>query len=261
MTRYFKLYKTFVKNCLVREMEFRLNFIISTLLYFAWAGIGFATIFLIYGKVDAIAGWTRDEMLLLLLIFNILNAIYKTIFHRNLNGIPDQIRKGDLDFLLTKPANLRFLLSLRHTKFDQIPRLIVFIIILILFTPQVNPNLNVAHVMTSITLIIAALIAMQSFTFIIVCYAFWKPRVWNLFAIVGEILNISQYPSDIYRGAIQVIVQILPIALFGTIPALFLLGRGSTMLFVSSLFTTFAFYTLSTITLRSGVRQYESASS
>lgn len=242
-------------------MEFRLNFFISTTLYFLWAGIGFLTIFIIYGKVDSIAGWTQSEALLLLLVFNTMNAVYKTLFHRNINGLVDHVRQGTLDFLLTKPMNLRFVLSLRHIKFDQLPRLFVFLVGIIYFAPQINASLSISDWIAGGTLMLTGLIGMQSLTFIIMCYVFWRPRIWNLFAIIGETLNLAQYPSDIYRGTVHIIVAVLPIAVYSTIPTMFLLGRGSPNMYFEAMFISFAFFILSVIILRLGVRRYESASS
>lgn len=261
MKRYLRLYITFIKNCLVRELEFRLNFVIRSLIYFLWAGLSFATIYLIMGQVHIIAGWDRDSVFLLTFVFYFSNTFYKAVFHSNLNNIPSYIRNGDMDFLLLKPINSRFLVTMRYFKFEQLPRMFLFIYLIISQTAKINPSINILESLTAVFLISFGIFSMSCLIFIISCLAFWRPRIWNLFAVVENVLNLGQYPNNIYKGILFYIITFLPIAIFATFPTRFLLGEGSLELVLLSTFIFLVFTLLSQLVWRMGLRRYESASS
>lgn len=261
MIRYFKLYKSFIKNCLVREMEFRLNFIIQTIIYLLWAGMAYASIFLIYNQVDLIGSWDRNRMLLLTSVFGFTNAIFGATLQRNINKLPRYIRSGDLDFMLSKPLNTKFLVSTRYFTFTHTFRLIVYLYLTYKLTFIINPNLTFTQMLIGLFLIITGLLGMYSFLFMINCIAFWKPRVWNLFAIVNQMKNLADRPSDIFRGFLRLLVNSLPIAAFATIPTKFLLGEGSVNLFFVAIAASLTFFLLSQFIWNQGLKQYESASS
>ena len=261
MAKYLKLYKTFIKNCLIRELEFRLNFIIHTVVFFSYTSLAYISVFLIYGQVDNIGNWNRDKMLLLVTVASFSNALIKMTLHQNINNLPDYIRKGDMDFLLSKPVNTRFLVSTRYFYFEQIPRLIMFFYLVFKFTFQVNSHISGMAIFISFLLILLGIFAMYCLLFIISCIAFWKPRLWNLFAIVDKIQGLADKPADIYKGLLKHFVNILPIAAFATIPTKFLLGEGTTNLLIGAICITIFFFFLSQIVWNLGLRHYESASS
>ena len=261
MKRYISLYIAFIKFNIIREMEFRLNFFIRTVVYFLWAGIAYLTVFLIYSQVESIGGWDRQEMLVLTTVAGICNSLYKTFFHQGINRFSEIIRRGDLDMLLTKPANARFIVTMRRFSIEQIPRLVMFIYIILKLVPTVNLSATNMDYIVGFLLIILGSFSLYNMTFAIYCYAFWKPRVWNLFAINIELQILGDKPADIYKGALKTFVFLLPIALFAYVPAMILIGNGSVNLILYAVFITVAFMIISQIIWKFGLRKYESASS
>lgn len=261
MFRYIKLYKSFARNCLIREMEFRLNFLIRTVIFFCWAGLGYASIFLIYNQVDKVGDWDKYEMLLLTTVFGFANAFLKATLYNNINRLPGYIKDGEMDFMLTKPLNIRFLVSTRYFNFEQIPRLLIYLYLILRFTHLVNPSLNTSGFFAGLFLIFLGILGMYSFLFMISCIPFWRPRVWNLFAVVRNLESLADKPSDIFRGFLRLLVTLLPIAAFATIPTKFLLGEGSIKLFLGAILVSIAFFFISQLIWNLGLRQYESASS
>jgi ABC-2 type transport system permease protein len=261
MKRYLQLYKTFIKSCLIREMEFRLNFFLQILLTIFWAASAFFTVYLIFSEVGKVGTWDRSKMILLTTVFYFSNAFIKATLYDNINRIPDYIRRGDLDFLLTKPVSLRFFVSTRFFSFSQFPRIIIFIIMIIVQAHTLNSGLSIVTILFSFALMFLGIFGMYNFLFIISCIAFWKPRVWNLFAIVSELESWAEYPTDIYRGFLKTIILCLPLAGFATIPTKFFLGEGTFSLFVLTFSTTLFFFLLSFFVWKKGLKHYESASS
>lgn len=256
-----KIYKALVRYNFIRELEFRINFTLGSLIYFSWAVISFFSIELIYRQTTYVGSWDKNSMLLLTLVFFLSNGLYKTIFHRGLNDIPQLIRKGDLDFIFLKPVNTRFFISMKSLLFDNLPRLVIFILLIFRYVKITNPTATLLNYVLAFLIQMFGILAMYNVIFCISCISFWKPRVWNLFSLTNQIRGLANYPSDIYRGFLRAFVIILPIAAFSTIPTKFLLGEGSLLLGALSIVIFIITTILSMVIWKAGLVQYESASS
>lgn len=65
VARHLRVWRQFVIMAFVREAEYRVHFLLSFFDGLAQLALAVATFLLIYRYTDTIAGWTRDEALLL----------------------------------------------------------------------------------------------------------------------------------------------------------------------------------------------------
>jgi ABC-2 type transport system permease protein len=261
MKRYLKLYKSFIRNCIVREMEFRLNFFLSIIMYFSWMALTYLSIQVMYSQINYIGTWDQKEGTFLFIISGFTYSLLKAFLLKNVTDLPEKIRNGNMDFLLTKPVNTRFLVSTRYFKLDQFPRLLVFFILIPIVSANISDALEIKNLILGFTLCLIGTYAMYCFAFIISCIAFWRPRIWNLWAVIQRFMDLSDRPSTIFEGALKYLVYIIPIAAFATIPTQFFLGQGNITLLMISIGVTIIFTVLSSIIWKLALRRYESASS
>ncbi|PJA21193.1 hypothetical protein COX59_04740 [Candidatus Beckwithbacteria bacterium CG_4_10_14_0_2_um_filter_47_25] len=120
MKRYFKLYLSFIKNCLIREMEFRSNFIWHNLVSLIWAVVVMLVFFFIYQQVNTVNGWTMEAVLLLTAVYFLVDRIFDSFFEINFDNFVPLVNTGQLDLILIKPASSQFFVSLRHFSFAMI---------------------------------------------------------------------------------------------------------------------------------------------
>src|SRR6266550_918540 len=103
--RYFRLLKTFYKNALMAELEYRTNFVVNiltTLFWLFWSVVGLQVYFT---HTDKIGGWSYDEALIVIGIFTAATGFMEAFLLPNIVEIGNHIRLGTLDFVLTKPIN------------------------------------------------------------------------------------------------------------------------------------------------------------
>jgi ABC-2 type transport system permease protein len=74
----------------------------------------------LYGLTQSIGGWNVWEMVILLGTNHVINQFFEAFFFDNCTRLVDQIRQGDLDFVLVKPINSQFMVSLRYTDYASI---------------------------------------------------------------------------------------------------------------------------------------------
>jgi len=117
---YRRVWLTFLRNSLVREMTFRGNFLV-TLLTRAFYFAAQVTLFeIIYGSVDRVGDWSRPEYFGFMATGLLVNALVETFFMPNLSAFSELIRTGKLDFALLKPVDTQFLVSFEKVEVAQL---------------------------------------------------------------------------------------------------------------------------------------------
>jgi ABC-2 type transport system permease protein len=120
MRRYLRLYTAFWRNCFRQALEFRVNFWSNVFTNLGWVLSLVIFMKVIFMNTKAVAGWSEAEMFVLVGTYSTLRGIADTLFYRNLSDLPTQIRTGMMDFILLRPVNSQFYMSLRYVALDNI---------------------------------------------------------------------------------------------------------------------------------------------
>src|SRR5262249_39060136 len=105
---YPRVFLTFARNRLVRDMTFRANFFIEAVTSLAWMSINLAFYLLIFEYTKSIGqgtGWGRYEYFVFLATSLFINSVVQAFFMPNANEFSELIRSGGLDFALLKPID------------------------------------------------------------------------------------------------------------------------------------------------------------
>ena len=132
MQRYWRIYKTFFISSFARELEFRANFFAKIAQNAIWIGFFVLILLVIYRNTDSVAGWSRGAAFILAATCFLMNSVHSALFF-SLNEIPEQVRKGTLDFVITKPIDTQFWVSSRKFNFDQIGTLVAGVVMVVKF--------------------------------------------------------------------------------------------------------------------------------
>ena len=122
-TPYLKVFLTFARNSLVRDMSFRMNFILQCFSSASWALMNFGLFKIIYQFTDSIGkgtGWGEAEFFVFLGTIWIINSIIQTFVMANATEFSEMIRTGNLDFALLKPIDTQFLISFPRVNWAQL---------------------------------------------------------------------------------------------------------------------------------------------
>ena len=125
---YFRVFLTFARNSLVRDMTFRGNFIIDA---DQLAGVGVperdlvsAGLPLSRNSIGKNSGWEQYQFYVFFATGLIMNAVVQTFFMTNIDELTDLIRTGGLDFILLKPIDTQFLVSFRRIDWSSLANLV-----------------------------------------------------------------------------------------------------------------------------------------
>lgn len=259
---YWRLYRAFLRTSLVREMEFRANFWAKVLFNLLWLGFFLATLKIIYRHTEAIAGWTEPEALVLAATLYFLDALITTLFYFGLSELPTMVRQGTLDFVLFKPVDPQFWLSLRRVNLDQLGSLMVAVLLGIYALVSLGYMPPLANILLYVGMVAMGVLMFYSFHFMMMTLSIWLVRVENLWVLSDVFAQIGRFPTDVFDAVLRrVFTYVLPVAFLATIPAKALLGKASGGFLLFATAWALTFFIASRLFWKFALRSYTSASS
>lgn len=261
--RYISLIGQFFKYTFHALLAYRFNFLVQSLYGPAYVLTLFVTLNIAFDKAGTLAGWSKQEGLLL---FSVYQLLYLTGLIFFLKGIREfiwkKIRKGDLDFMLTKPVNPQFLITFSNPEIQQ---LLNFTLIFILFLRQVFILQLHPYPLQFLGFITMFILGLCIFYFSVSSYAalgFRVTRAEQIIEFYDKIADFSQYPTLIFPPVFQYIAfTLVPIVFFGYIQTLFLLNKGKIEYVLGSLVLLSILYSINQALWKNGLKHYSSASS
>ncbi len=224
MRRYLRIYRHFLASSLVRELEFRANFFAKILQNVVWLGFFTLILVVVYSNTDSLAGWGKGAAFMLGATTFLMYHLF-TAFCMSLMEIPEQVRKGTLDFVVTKPVDSQFWVSLRRFNFDQIGASVAGFIMLGVGIYQAQVWPSPAQWIAYTVLLLSAIIIYYSIMFGLMTLGIYLVRVDNLWVLGETIMTVSRYPTDIYSLGIQrFFTFIVPVTFMSTVPTRQLIG-------------------------------------
>ena len=128
MSNYLRVFLTFARNSLVRDMTFRMNFLIDAVSSMGWVLINIAFYTLIFRYTSSIGintGWTKYPFFLFLATGLLINSLVQALFMTNADDLSELVRTGGLDFALLKPMDTQFLVSFVRVEWSSLGNFLV----------------------------------------------------------------------------------------------------------------------------------------
>ena len=202
---YPRVFLTFARNSLVRDMTFRVNFVIESITSLAWMGMNLGYYLLVFQFTPSIGedtGWGQYQFLVFLSTTLFVNSAVQMFFMPNFEEFSELIRTGNLDFALLKPIDTQFLISLNKVHWSSVS---VFVFGAILMTVSLS---KLAYWPTPIQValyplyVVCGVAIFYSLMISLASTSVWLGRNQTLYEFWFYITNFSRYPMEIYRGTI-----------------------------------------------------------
>jgi len=259
--RYWRVYRTFFSSSLARELEFRANFFAKVAQNITWIVFFVLILLVVYRNTDSIAGWNRGEAFVLAATMFLMNA-FSSAFFFSLTEIPQQVRMGTLDFVITKPIDTQFWISTRRFNFDQIGPLFAGVVMVGVGLSQASVSPSFLQWVCYLLLLVVSLALFYAFSLALMTTGIWFVRVDNLWVLGESITQVARFPIDIYQAGLQrFLTFVLPLGFLATVPARQLIkGADIQMTLIGLVWAALAVF-LSRRFWRYALKHYASASS
>ena len=206
-------------------MEYKTNILVDliTAILSLLGSIFLLSIF--FQNSGSIGGWKFEQALIIQAIYTILNGITNTWFNPNLTEIVKHIREGTLDFVLLKPIDSQFFISLKKINPSGFLEIMLGFLLLF-FCIRINQiNLNLSFLTLSSITISCSICILYSLWFFISTTTIWFVKTWNAIEVLRSFLYIGRFPLNSFSFSLRIFFSVfIPIAFITTIPSEVFLG-------------------------------------
>ena len=220
LRKYLKVYKKFLHTSLASELEYKTNILIDliTAILSLIGSIFLLSIF--FQNKGIIGGWKFEQALIIQGIYTILNGITNTWFNPNLTEIVKHIREGTLDFVLLKPIDSQFFISLKKLNPSGFLEIILGFFLLFYCIKINQINMNIGFLTLSFITIICSICILYSLWFFISTTTIWFVKTWNATEVLRSFLYIGRFPLSSFSFSLRIFFSVfIPIAFLTTIPS------------------------------------------
>ena len=227
MATYWRVFLTFARNSLVRDMTFRGNFLLDAISSLAWVVpnvILYLQVFRFTNSIGKDSGWGEYQFYVFFATGLVMNSLVQTFFMTNIDELTDMIRTGGLDFVLLMPADTQFLVSLRRVDWSSLANVVAGLAILVFSLARLSYTPGVAQVVLYLVYMGCGVAIYYSLMITLGASTVWLGRNLTLYDFWFYIITFSRYPMEIYRGPWGVwlgrlFTFVIPVLLVINIPA------------------------------------------
>ncbi len=278
---YLRVFLTFARNSLVRDIMFRTNFLLQTISSVSWTLMNVGFYVIVFHHTPLLgpeSGWGKFEFFVFLATTWIINSFVQAFFMPNAEEFSELIRTGNLDFALLKPIDAQFLISFQRVDWSSLSNFAAGIILLAVALWQLTtqpenplvvtywmPLLYVVYIFCGVAILYSLMITLAS-------TSIWLGRNQTLYNFWFYITNFARYPMEIYNRGWGVplwgfFTFVIPVLVVVNVPARILaqpLRPQSSLSWPLALFTlaaTVVSLMMSRWVFQRALRSYRSASS
>lgn len=221
---YLRVFGTFARNSLVRDMTFRANFLIDAVASLTWLLMQVGFYLLIFRYTSEVGDWTKYPFFAFLSTTLIVNSLVAAFFMPNLSEFSELIRTGNLDFALVKPIDTQFLISMQRIEWSSLSNFAFGVGLLIYSVLRLDYRPSPAQVALYPVYVLCGVAMFYSLMILMSSISVWLGRNQSLYDFWFYITNFSRYPMEIYSGAIGtplrfVFTFVVPVLIVVNVPA------------------------------------------
>jgi ABC-2 type transport system permease protein len=262
MLRYLRLYGHFVRFSMSKAMEFRFDFFFRVFMDLVYYGIQIAFYGVVFGQTPILGGWNRDQAMVFMGAYLVVDAISMTVFSNNLWWLPVAVNHGDLDYYLVRPVSSLFFLTLRDFAANSLINLAFALGILAWAIARLPAFPGAGTAALFLAMIAAGSLLHSLLHLLIIIPVFWMHSIGGMRGIFYSLSRCMERPDRIFTGwTRRLLVSIFPFCLMASFPArAFLEGpRAGLLLHFSAVVA--GMFLLVAWSWQRGLRAYSSASS
>ena len=224
--RYASIYSALWRNSIVREMQFKTNFLLWIFVELLWFALQLSFIAVLYSHTDQIGDWTKWQVVLLMGTSHLIQQLFIAVFFSNLTQLSESIRTGKLDFMLLLPVNTRFLISFRHVDLGGFINAGSAIAVMAYAGQKLGLSVSFGQATGFVLLVVSSVLIHYSLLLILASSSFWTVRAQGIVWGYYNLFNIARLPDSAFRGMFKaVFTYALPMLLVANVPAKLLIEK------------------------------------
>ena len=258
--RYLRLLGIFWTAAAAARMEYRAAFVVAIFASLIETAGKLFGVYLFYSSGFELGGWPWQEALLVLGFAQLVDAFFLLFFVPNLRRISEMVQDGTLDFVLLKPVDSQFWVSVQKLDPVGLPYLLLGAALLgyagWASGLEVGGWARLAFAGTGAIFLVYAL------AFLLATTSIWFVKIFNVVHFLSSLIWSAQYPVQAYARPFRIFLTfVLPVYFMTTAPAELALGRAAGVAPWAMFLVALALFGFSRAFWRFALRFYTSASS
>ncbi|MBI2942303.1 MAG: ABC-2 family transporter protein [Chloroflexi bacterium] len=261
LPHYLLLLRVFVAVSLLNELQYRVNFafqVVHTALSLTVAGAGLAIIF---SHTTTLGGWRVEELVMLMGVYYVVLGLMSTFITPGMEQLMDDVRKGTLDYTLTKPVASQFIVSFRQVIPWRLTDVVLGTALVVASAIRLGADIGLAEVAAFLVALGAGTTIVYSFRLLLATLTFWLIRVENIMVIFSSLYEAGRYPVGLYPDWLRALLTfVVPVAFATTVPAEALAGRLTATSLAVTVGVALLLFAAASALWKFGLRHYTGAS-
>ncbi|PAW73747.1 MAG: hypothetical protein B9S33_22380 [Pedosphaera sp. Tous-C6FEB] len=260
---YLSLYAELWRNSVIRELGFKVNFLMWIVVEALWFALQLCFIGVLYLHTERIGTWTQWQVVALVGTSHLIQQLFTALFLTNLTALSEHIRTGKLDFMLLLPVNTRFLVSLRQVDLGGFVNAASALCVIGYALHRLGHTPGFVQVVGFALLVIVGVGIHYSLMLMLASASFWTVRAQGIVWGYYNLFNIARLPDEAFRGPFKAVFTFaLPMLLVSNVPVKLLVDKlGSPLEILLLVALATAIFIASELLWRTALKRYTSASS
>ena len=257
-----RLIYAFFKVNLQMTLAYRVDTIVNLLLEIFTLAWELLSLFIIFSNTSLLGGWNLGEVLALLGVFHLVNALMNILIWPNTEAFNTAVRDGTLDYTLLKPADSMFLVTFSRMVIWRVWDLALGAVLIIVGVHRSGLNATLPQMLSFLLLAVTGSLILYSLWIVLIAATFWFTKFDNNVTILQALLDTGRYPSTIYPYWLRLLITFfIPIAVATTIPVQALRGELTAVQVLLFLGISMASFFVASRIWKAGIKKYSGASS
>ena len=221
------------------ELAYRTNFVFDLLQQVVVTVTSLGAVLILFSYTDEMNGWTLPAMIVVVGVFYVVQGVGDLVFMPSAQQLIEHVRLGTLDFVLLKPIDAQFFVSMRRIKFTAIVEIALGVGIVLVGFAKLG-TLDVLSAALFVATLACGIVLVYVLLLVLGTLAFWFVRVENLLVVYEAFTDAARFPIDIYPFWLRFAMSsIVPVGVAVTVPAQAVSGRldalGVIVIFASTI--------------------------
>lgn len=252
---------TFFRLGAMNELAYRVNFFTQIFQAIVSLVLALGGLAVVFNQTDTLGGWYPAELVALVGIYILMGGLINLVIQPSMQRFMEDIRMGTLDFMILKPEDAQFLVSVRQVEIWKLIDILMGAGVLVIALVRLGTQFGVGQAAAFGIALLAGATIVYSFWMMLATCAFWFVKTENILVIFQAMYQAGRWPITIYPGWLQMMLTFLvPIAFAVTVPAQALTGRLTGQTLLLAVFVAAALFAIARWFWRFGIRFYSGAS-
>jgi ABC-2 type transport system permease protein len=257
-----RLLSAFFKVNVQMALAYRTDTLINILLNLMWLGWELLGLRIIFSNTTNLAGWGLGELVALLGVFHLVNALMAALIWPNTARFNASVRDGTLDYSLLQPVDSMFLVTFSRMTIWRAWDLLLGAGLIVAGIHMSGGGVTAPNLVSFLFLAVSGSVILYSLWIVLIAATFWFVKFDNNVTILQALLDTGRYPSTIYPSWMRLIVTfVIPVAVATTVPMQALRGDLTGWQVLMFLAIGGASFLMASRVWKAGVRKYSGASS